>query len=1061
MARFFDKLLQERNMEFAPIPLWKLNVTNEEYEELTEIVKKSFDDFEENQLGNEFALFYAESWRRKYRGGTISKEEVARYAGIPSEKANIMFEIAKKALKSLHIPVIRRNHSLYFRTLLLQGGLPIRHIQNVNSGFNNYQTFLKRMIAELSHLSVNWDDVDVVKNLNCFNYLPQSLQDDNICAVSLQIVRAIIEERDELLPYNADSDELKNLTMVLKDERERVKTLVITHPLAIHWFFEYKKTKNDLVGTFRYSLDSTKTIYSTMVNKLNAEDCFQFDVFVSQQYVATYKKIKLNDDGMAIYKRVNADNKEFEWNGDSIIDVKIICDNDDELYPSIVNCCAPNLSVPQLYQKSGNRFIQQKGESSSECIVIYSDPWTTTNLNSGQDITINNESYTLADVPVVSINNDILMENKDTGEILNIKNLTSKYSVIYGSVYLDWLEKANYALLTRKVWVTIYDENSNQVSPKDILFRERGSQEWRKYSNKVNISPGIVEIKVVCPDECLDIRKFYFIGDLNFSVSNATSTSAQIQCNQKWGNISPVNQDSVQYKTLKESNHSILWEIARTPNVLKCPTTCNFNLHKAGNPTLKISIPSPYEGLSLIKGDDGYVHPDTTISFNEFSDYCILCSGKKDQFMAVSYTESSGQSQPITIYQKIKNGLTPLSNFEEAINRVFNVNGANSFDRNSAAILSLGSNYYKVRYFSLDSDSSQSEKNIQITSLDRKILFDHYDVNIFACRLSDPNDEHDPTIVQLENCGNKTFVFPENTENGNYVIFSDIYDKHRIIPRFYHISDGNLVEYTAEKRSVQKQTSFAEWINKLKSNNIQDVKTWGKLSLYIQIADQWRLPFRTFNAISASVYTPELMTKLLLKLVYDDKIDALSSAILKIEQEFPMAFHWNRPNIIGEQFVIATQDETTRMQTKFFEDFKTALNNIMTLSLDSDVADLMTRFLCGNLKNVNVDFLSNTEINEYRQRAIGRNTDEHNFNSDLPISNLELKKDYYSNKIEMPPYQETLIKAPLYVYEYTQGLNDCLWDSRTKGPIYRRRIINFYRMYYKHTYYSILIKMLK
>lgn len=137
MARFFDKLLQERNMEFAPIPLWKLNVTTEEYEELTEIVKKSFDNFEENQLVNEFALFYAESWRRKYRGGTISKEEVARYAGIPSEKANIMFEIAKKALKSLHIPVIRRNHSLYFRTLLLQGGLPIRHIQNVNSGFNN------------------------------------------------------------------------------------------------------------------------------------------------------------------------------------------------------------------------------------------------------------------------------------------------------------------------------------------------------------------------------------------------------------------------------------------------------------------------------------------------------------------------------------------------------------------------------------------------------------------------------------------------------------------------------------------------------------------------------------------------------------------------------------------------------------------------------------------------------------------------------------------------------------------------------------------------------------
>ena len=232
------------------------------------------------------------------------------------------------------------------------------------------------------------------------------------------------------------------------------------------------------------------------------------------------------------------------------------------------------------------------------------------------------------------------------------------------------------------------------------------------------------------------------------------------------------------------------------------------------------------------------------------------------------------------------------------------------------------------------------------------------------------------------------------------------------------------------------------------------------MPLYIQIADQWRLPFRTFNAITASVFTPELMTKLLLKLVYDDKIDALSSAILKIEQESAMAFHWNRPNIIGEQFNIATQNETPRMQMKFFEDFKTALNNIMELSLDSDVADLMTRFLCGNLKNEAVDALSITEINEYRQRAKGRNTDDHNFNSDLPISNLELKKDYYSDKIDMLPYQETLINAPLYIYEYTQGWNDCLWDS-TKDQINRRRIINFYRMYYKYTYYSILVKMLK
>jgi len=223
MGAFFDKLLEKRGLNSAPVPLWKLDVDDREYEELKRSVREAVSKNMFWNYGKVFALFYAESWRREYCGGWISKEIVASYANVSAEQAERMFNHAKLALSSLHVPVIRQNNNQYFRTLLLQGGLPMAYVQLKDSGFNRFKLFLKSMIAELSRLSVDWEDVDVVKGLSCLRYLPETYKNDNIYAVSLQIARAINEERDDLLPYKTDTSELKKLTEMLKAERERVK----------------------------------------------------------------------------------------------------------------------------------------------------------------------------------------------------------------------------------------------------------------------------------------------------------------------------------------------------------------------------------------------------------------------------------------------------------------------------------------------------------------------------------------------------------------------------------------------------------------------------------------------------------------------------------------------------------------------------------------------------------------------------------------------------------------------------------------------------------------------
>lgn len=1067
MGVFFDKILALRNLTSAPVPLWKLNIDDAEYDGLKNVVKNAAVHNEFWKICKECALFYAESWRREYDGNVISKDIVASYANIPNKYAEKLFDSAKAALNSLHVPIIAQSNNLYFRTLLLQGGLPVRYILNKN-GFNKFRGFLTKMIYELSCLSVNWNDVDVVKNLSCSNCLPPTYKNDNIYAVSLQIARAVIEERDDLFPYNTDRVELKDLTDVLKKEHNHIKRLKASCPLAIKWNLEILNAGNGLQGVFRYSLENVKTIYSDMIARLNSAECFQFDLFVSQRYVATYKKVKV-DANVVVYRRVNSDNREFQWNGDCVVEVKLICDNGDELFPAVINGCAPNLAFPQMFQKMGGKYVQQKNCQSDECVVLYSQPWKLESGNA-QEITIGGNVYGMCFLIANGGNQTVRFDNGEMGEQLELNNATSKYSAVFGGVYLSWLEKANYALLTNKgLFVDVYGEGGLKVKPLGVMYRQKGFSGWKPYIAG-SLRPGIVDIKVCFPDGSSDIKTFYCIENLNFKVSNSTAVSARIQCNLNWGKIFPVKQENLSYNLVTATN-CYVWDVERTPDTFKYPSTCSFEIHCLNNPILKISIPSPYEGLCFVKNEDELVPKNAILSFDEFAQCRILCSGNKSHSIKIGYAENGNLGVPISIDQDVKSGMTPLCNFEDAINRVVDVNGTNFFDSNSAVKFTIGNKVYEIRYFTMDSqvlnDAVQlyflkplGQQMVLAQAFNNAVQFSKgilgsIEGHVYACRISEPKDDFQPLVYELERSNCDSFKFPKNLDDGVYKVFSGMYDVHRIIPQCYQIDNGCLIAVANDV-----MLSAEKWADILSTKEVNDDNTWGKILQYLEIADRWRLPFGTFNAVSAAVSSPKLMIKLLCRFLMDDKVEFLLSIVLKIEREYAVAFHWNRPDIVKEIFDQVTGGFPNAVRLTFFQKFSEILERVMTITLDSDVAQLMTRFLLGNLPNVNPDLLTNAEINDFKSRAVGKNSSANNVNSDLPTLNLELKKSYYFSGIKMLPYQKTLIESPLYVYEYTQELNDSLWNSSPDG-IRRRRIINFYRLHYKYTYYSILVKMLK
>jgi len=144
--------------------------------------------------------------------------------------ANEFYESAKKGGNLLNYKWIKIQNTHYLKTLLLQGGLPLKHIQN-NSG--KYRDFLLKII----HLNPSTiEDFSANSELTCL--LPKSSQNEIIYSSCLEIVRAVLDnDENELLSFSANAD-LKKITEDLIIERDRVRRK--NNTIKFKWCFNSK-----------------------------------------------------------------------------------------------------------------------------------------------------------------------------------------------------------------------------------------------------------------------------------------------------------------------------------------------------------------------------------------------------------------------------------------------------------------------------------------------------------------------------------------------------------------------------------------------------------------------------------------------------------------------------------------------------------------------------------------------------------------------------------------------------------------------------------------------------
>lgn len=1046
----YFEILQSRGLSDLSknSPLWKLNLTDNEYENLKQTLIRHTSDLK--KYGEEAALCYAEWWKRDYRGGVPSKEDVAIGVGLSRKYGDDLYWAARNALGKHGYTFI---HSIrgteYFRTLLNQGGIPINFIIT-NSNLDSFSRFLKGLIRELSVINYDWssNDHSIIQQFNCIRYLGNAFKNENIYDIAIQIVHAIIKGDDKQLPYDNANNLLTELTNSLKSEYTRVQQERRVRPLSLHWKLHI--SDND-TGYLFVNMDVVKDIVSDSIPGLNKDTCYAFDVFVAGTLVSKYvRKHFIRDrEGRvkAIYTRISVGvNNDILWKGEPVVEVKVRCDNDDRIFLTIPGSYPPNFEDPQVFQMLNDKVYIKKDTANTENnIAVFSSQWQ---CEGSHILKIRDMELRYAEFA-----NKLCLKKEDTDEEIKLTNEFTPYSTEFSDNYMSWVESSNYKLLSKVPIIRVYDEDKNWVQKfsQEYRVRKGGNNQWCRLYQGCSLPIGLIDIRVTYPDGHHIIETFYSIGNLSFNPSDQSASSTKITC-VCHHDLRPEieNNDHLVIEKSQEENNT--WKISRKQGSNTCPPTCDFRIYNSGYPILRLSIAIPFDGVMITDIKGNLISSGEIISLTNLAYFHITSHGGLDgRFVDVSYISeyiNRRQIKPKHLKRTIINGMVPLADYKDFIMRMFYLYGANSFDRSSSVIMNICGTELYIREFVLDT----SIKGGKIVVTDDTNL---YEDNLYAFPVDKFTFAKEMTPIKLIkedelNC----FNFPEDFAYKEVIVFSGSEAKRRIIPKYYNLDKEDLDVSTRTSHSI---SIIEDWTERLQLFDINNNPYWEKACKAFEICSHYNLPFSTHNSLKAIASSPKLIAKFVIAMWANELKGVLEQDINRFEQEMAIALHWISASIWTESINKFIEPiENGDIKASIMKELYNLLSELFKYTI-TDSTDIASDFInyIKSKKIASGGKLLNPDINKYQTRIRGIS----DINEDLPTIQFTLMGRYYP-QTQMRPFYRTMIESAMCAAENTCNVNGCINLFSQEGKEYAR-IINFYRKYFKETFCEIFMRTVK
>ena len=243
--------------------------------------------------------------------------------------------------------------------------------------------------------------------------------------------------------------------------------------------------------------------------------------------------------------------------------------------------------------------------------------------------------------------------------------------------------------------------------------------------------------------------------------------------------------------------------------------------------------------------------------------------------------------------------------------------------------------------------------------------------------------------------------------------------------------------------------NILDWADRLQESDVTE-RAWIDVATAFSICSKYNLPFTTYNGLKPIASSSELLVKMIIALLIHGGENVLRQEINRFEQEMAVALHWV-PKAVWDKSLLFLG----KIPDYYLIDFANLVKDLLRLTVSPDIStELEVFILLGQIKETKK--LTYAEIHDYCAQINGLSLD----NKDLPVVQFDLEQKGYYPSMKLLPSYRTMIESAMCAAENICQVENAK-DLFCKGEKEYARVVNFYRNYFKETYYTIFLKTIK
>lgn len=961
---YFSTFQSNNNVNKQDIKLWRHPLSNQEFNSLVETLKYS------NELNldpRDATLFYAEWWKRNYNGGKPSKEAIFK-----SIDGNIQFNLdahqfyktAKKGAKMLGIKWISKQNTLYFRTLLLQGGLPLNHI---SANKSNYKNFLLAVLEEQPEKIE-----DFVFQPNIINLLPPSSRNEIIYENCFEIVQSILKDDNLYEELFKSNDTIKEITDALKIKKKTLEKKTRFCKPENFWKLNTEKNKISLRLLFneKYNSESLSQILGfASVNKT-----YQF--YLNDKLICTFIKM-LNGD----YKTDWHNQSEEIWNGEPILPLAYVMTNEEKIEVKDFIQTIPNLDNPTLWfpiSDNNWKLVKNNGVSSEKALLLFPENWKSEREFDTLKINDNKINYTIFE-------GEIEVYNSENHKKRIFKTCVSSFDWTVISQKPNWILNSNMPIVRNKPEILVYNEKNEKISSNEYKVFAKyhsPSQEWQDLS-KINYFPiGLVDLKIekndiVAYDYC------YNIGKLDIIFTNQTINSANVNVRNNQFTFTLEETPLLNIESIGND-----FSIQLNQEFFKIPKSMKAGLKIGTSKGLVFDLESPFKGIELLDYEGKIINEDEKITFKNLHGIRILTPTNSKALIKMQ----NELINEVVIIKESEVSSIPLISFKDELLRLYYLADAMDYKNRVKIELSSG-NKSKTYYISGFTHTLDVEEQIEKRV---KLYHSKDELELFAVPLNCKPEQINLIPLSIFENG---YEIPECNFTSQFIIISSKNNKTQLMPRFVNTDKDFL--------GTDKNERIENYHKNLNNSDFQS-DSWKELLIYFNTCLNHDLPFSTFDQIRSISRSSLVLARAFFFLGINqlDIDEYIQKTIPELEKDLGICFHW-----------IKKEDwqQTLNEVCDFFGNEKFPfISEILIKYFNYYNLELIPQFL--NEKKLNITPVLNPEITNVRSKLNAKVLNE------LPKMIPKINSYY---KIPKDGHQKIflLINSPIAVAESILNIN--------------------------------------